>query len=396
MGRAAVPSGASTGKREAVELRDGDADIYGGMSVYRAVDNVMDIIAPVLRGEDVCDQQGIDKKLLDLDGTDNKKRLGANAMLAVGLATARLGALVQKKHLYLYLAENLKAPNKRGKLSLPTPLMNIINGGRHACNNLDIQEFMIVPHRNQRFCENLRACVEVFQRLKKILRKNGHSVNVGDEGGFAPNLKSHREAIEFILESIEKAGYRAGRDISLGLDAAASEFCRDGVYFMEGRAYSEEEMIEYYANLCSDYPIYSIEDGLDEDNLEGWQKMTKALGRRVLLVGDDLFVTNKKIFQEGIDKGLGNAILIKPNQIGTLTETFEAIELAYKNNYDVIISHRSGETGDAFIADLAVATGARLLKSGSASRSDRLEKYNQLLRIEEELGPKALFTPISY
>ena len=393
-GRAAVPSGASTGTKEALELRDGDVAVYGGMSVFRAVENVTNIIAKALCGEDVCDQKGIDKRMLDLDGTENKKKLGANAMLAVSLATARLGALMQKKPLYLYLFENLKAPNRKGELLLPAPLMNIINGGRHACNNLDIQEFMIVPHRDGNFSENLRACVEVFHRLKETLRKNGHSVNVGDEGGFAPNLKSHREAVEFILESIEKAGYKAGQDISLALDVAASEFYQDGVYVMEGREYNDEEMIEYYAGLCADYPIYSLEDGLDESALKGWQKMTEALGSKVLLVGDDLFVTNKKIFQEGINRGLANTILIKPNQIGTLSETFEAIELAYKNHYNVIISHRSGETGDAFIADLAVATGSGFLKSGSASRSDRLEKYNQLLRIEEELGGKALFPPL--
>ena len=395
-GRASVPSGASTGKREACELRDKDPLIYMGKSVFKAVENVTAELRPAICGLDVGDQEHVDRTMRELDGTETKERLGANAILAVSLATARLGALTCRKPLYRYLLEELNAPNLRGVPTLPTPLMNIINGGKHACNNLDIQEFMVVPHKEGAFCENLQASVEVFHHLKDILVSSGHLVNVGDEGGFAPNLQSHREAIESILQAVEKAGYKVGLDFSLALDSASSEFYQNGLYSMESSEYTAVEMMDYYTKLCADYPIYSIEDGLDEGDTEGWKKMTALLSSQVLLIGDDLFVTNKEILKKGIEQGLANAILIKPNQIGTLSETFEALKMAYGNNYKAVISHRSGETGDTFIADLAVATGAGLLKSGSASRSDRLEKYNRLLRIEEELGSKALFDSVKF
>ncbi|EQC44363.1 phosphopyruvate hydratase [Bacteriovorax sp. Seq25_V] len=391
MGRAAVPSGASTGSKEALELRDGDKSYFLGKSVRKAVSNINDKISSVVVGSDSHDLGGIDKKMLELDGTENKDNLGANALLAVSMATARAGALDAKKDLYDYLYNDLKIPNAVGDLRLPCPLMNIINGGEHASNNLDIQEFMIVPHIKGPFSENLRAGVEVFHQLKKVLSDAGHSTNVGDEGGFAPNLGSHEEAIECILKAIEAAGYRAGEQISLSLDAAASEFYKNGLYNMQGKQLSSEEMIEYYSNLSSKYPIYSIEDGLDEADFDGWQKLTAKLGDKVVLVGDDLFVTNKKILQTGIEQKQANSILVKVNQIGTLTETFETLDLAFKNNFKAIISHRSGETSDSFIADLAVASGSGHIKTGSASRSDRMSKYNQLLRIEEALGSKARY-----
>src|SRR5690606_37302264 len=296
--------------------------------------------------------------------------------------------------LFKYLREDLGAPNQAGAYVLPSPLMNIINGGAHASNNLDIQEFMIVPHMKKSFGENLRAGVEVFHALNKVLDSAGHSTNVGDEGGFAPNLSSHEEAVECILKAIENAGYKPGIDISLSFDSAASEFFKEGKYLMQGKTLSSEEMVSYYSTLCSKYPIYSIEDGLDEADENGWAKLTAEIGSKVVLVGDDLFVTNKKILKHGIENKLANAILVKVNQIGTLTETFEAIALAFENNYKAIISHRSGETGDSFIADLAVATGCAHIKTGSASRSDRMEKYNQLLRIEEALGAEAKFIPV--
>lgn len=394
LARAAVPSGASTGSKEALELRDGDKNYYLGKSVLKAVKNVNEIIAPKLIGLEVTDLKRIDSLMLELDGTENKSKLGANALLGVSMAAARAGAMDEGKSLAIYLRENLKAPNKANKYVMPSPLMNIINGGTHASNNLDIQEFMIVPHMNKSFSENLRAGVEVFHNLKKVLTKGNHSTNVGDEGGFAPDLKSHEEAIELILEAITLAGYKPGVDISISLDAAASEFYKDGRYHMQGKQYTTDEMVEYYSEFTRKYPIYSIEDGLDEQDHTGWVKLTKAIGNKTVLVGDDLFVTNKKIFAEGIKNGEANAILVKVNQIGTMTETFEAIALGYENNYKAIISHRSGETGDSFIADLAVATGSGHIKTGSASRSDRMEKYNQLLRVEEELGSEAIYIPV--
>tara|TARA_R110002072_G_scaffold64203_6_gene159799 strand:+ start:9472 stop:10752 length:1281 start_codon:yes stop_codon:yes gene_type:complete len=394
MGRAAVPSGASTGKKEALELRDGDKSYYLGKSVKKAVANINDKISDLLIGKEVTDQKSLDMAMLELDGTENKENLGANAILAVSMAAARAGALDNGKSLFKYLKEDLQVPNPVNTYRLPAPLMNIINGGAHASNNLDIQEFMIVPHMKKSFAENFRAGVETFHHLKNVLSQSGYSTNVGDEGGFAPSLKSHKEALDCILKAIEAAGYKAGTDISISLDCAANEFCKDGTYTMQGKTYSSEEMVDYYSNFVDEYPIYSIEDGLDEDDHKGWKLLTEKLGQKLTLVGDDLFVTNKKIFKEGIENGEANAILIKVNQIGSLTETFETLELAYKNNYKTIISHRSGETGDSFIADLAVACGAGHIKTGSASRSDRMEKYNQLLRIEEELGSEARFDTV--
>jgi enolase len=396
MGRAAVPSGASTGSREALELRDHDKNYYLGKSVLKAVEHVNKILAPKLLGMNLTDQEKIDYQMIELDGTENKSKLGANALLGVSMAVARAGALSVKKPLYQYLFEDLKAPNSLGKLTLPTPLMNIINGGAHASNNLDIQEFMIVPHMKKSFSENLRAGVEVFHALKKVLHDRGHSTNVGDEGGFAPSLKNHGEALECIMEAIKKANYKVGEEISLSLDCAASEFysSEKQKYTMGGEDFTSEAMIAYYEGIVKSTPIYSIEDGLDESDQAGWIKLNAALGSKVLTIGDDLFVTNKKILSRGIKQKEANSILIKVNQIGTLTETFETMKMAYDNKMKCIISHRSGETGDAFIADLAVATAAGHIKTGSASRSDRIEKYNQLLRIEEELGAKALFNPV--
>ncbi|WP_127716361.1 phosphopyruvate hydratase [Halobacteriovorax sp. HLS] len=391
MGRAAVPSGASTGSREALELRDGDKSYFVGKSVRNAVKNVNELIKTVIVGKEVTDQRGLDLAMLELDGTENKAKLGANAILAVSMAACRAAALDEGKELYLYLRENLTIPNPINKMSLPTPLMNIINGGEHASNNLDIQEFMIVPHLKSSFAENFRAGVETFHALKSVLSSKNYSTNVGDEGGFAPNLKSHEEAIDCILTAIKNAGYKPGEEISISLDAAASEFYKDGTYKMQNKEYSSEEMVNYYSDLCQKYPIYSIEDGLDESDYNGWILMNKALGDKIAIIGDDLFVTNKVILKEGIEKSWANAILVKVNQIGSLTETFEAIGLAFENNYKAVISHRSGETGDAFIADLAVACGCGHIKTGSASRSDRMEKYNQLLRIEEALGDKAIY-----
>jgi enolase len=394
MGRAAVPSGASTGSREALELRDGDKSYYVGKSVKKAVANINDLIKPAVVGMESTAQKEVDLAMLELDGTENKSKLGANAILAVSMALCRAGAMDSNKELYLYLREDLKIPNPVDKMRLPAPLMNIINGGEHASNNLDIQEFMIVPHMNKSFSENFRAGVETFHALKSVLSKQDYSTNVGDEGGFAPSLKSHEEAIDCILTAIKNAGYKPGEDISISLDAAASEFYHDGVYKMQGKDYSSEDMVKYYSDLCEKYPIYSIEDGLDESDYNGWIKMTEALGDKIAIIGDDLFVTNKKILAEGIEKSWANAILVKVNQIGSLTETFEAIGLAFENNYKAVISHRSGETGDAFISDLAVACGSGHIKTGSASRSDRMEKYNQLLRIEEALGDKAIYDTV--
>jgi len=396
LGRASVPSGASTGSREALELRDGDKSKFLGKGVLKAVDNVNKIIAPALIGKNVLEQRNLDNIMLELDGTENKDKLGANAILGVSMALCRAGALEKNKPLYKYLSEDLKVPTPTGKMRLPTPLMNIINGGAHASNNLDIQEFMIVPHMKKSFSENLRAGVEIFHHLKKVLHDKGYSTNVGDEGGFAPSLKSHEEAIECILIAIDKAGYKAGVDISLSLDCAASEFYNADkkVYEMQGKTYTADDMIKYYEHLMTLAPIYSIEDGFDESDRDGFIKFQAALGNKLVNVGDDLFVTNAKILKRGIDNKEANAILVKVNQIGSISETFDTLKLAYENNFKAIISHRSGETADAFIADLAVASGAGHIKTGSASRSDRIEKYNQLLRIEEEMGSSALYEPV--
>jgi enolase len=384
-GRAAVPSGASTGEFEALELRDGDPARYGGKGVLKAIENVNDIIAPELIGFDITDQVGIDRAMIALDGTPTKERLGANAILAVSLAAARAAAADVGLPLYRYLG----GPHAT---LLPVPLMNILNGGAHAANNVDLQEFMIAPVGATNFPDALRMGVEVFHSLKKVLTGLGKSTAVGDEGGFAPDLRSNEEAVEVILEAIEKAGYKVGDDIVLALDAAASELYRDGAYVFHkssGERKSSDEMIEFWRGWVDRYPIASIEDALDENDWEGWTKLTAAIGDRVQLVGDDLFVTNTEHLARGIREGAANAILIKVNQIGTLTETLEAIELARRNRYRYIISHRSGETADTFIADLAVATRSGQIKTGSASRTDRVAKYNQLLRIAEELDGTA-------
>lgn len=396
VGRASVPSGASTGSREALELRDADKSRYLGRGVLTAVKNINEQIAPKLKGKSVFDQRALDHLMIELDGTENKAKLGANAILGVSMAICRAGALEKGKPVYKYLFEDLKVPNPVGRMRLPTPLMNIINGGAHASNNLDIQEFMIVPHMKKSFSENFRAGVEVFHHLKRVLSDKGHSTNVGDEGGFAPNLKDHGEAITCILSAIEKAGYKAGTDISISLDCAASEFyeSQTKMYQMGGKDYNFDQMIAYYEGLMLAAPIYSIEDGFDESDREGFMAFQARLGNKVINVGDDLFVTNAKILKRGIDNKEANAILVKVNQIGSLTETFDTLKLAYDNNFKAIISHRSGETADSFIADLAVACGAGHIKTGSASRSDRVEKYNQLLRIEEELGTAAAFDPV--
>ncbi len=386
-GRAAVPSGASTGENEAVELRDGDAARYLGKGVLNAVENVNEKITYELEGLNALDQTLIDKTLLELDGTENKSNLGANALLAVSMATARAAAAVLEMPLYRYIGgANAK--------TLPVPMMNIVNGGAHADNNVDFQEFMVMPVGAETFSEALRAGAEIFHNLKSVLKKRGYATSVGDEGGFAPNLKSNEEAIETILEAVEKAGYKAGENIMLALDPAASEFF-DGTNYVfkksDKRVLSSDEMIAYWADWCEKYPIISIEDGLAESDWNGWTKITEQLGRKIQLVGDDLFVTNTKFLQKGIDTGAANSILIKVNQIGTLTETLDAIELAKTNNMTAVISHRSGETEDSFIADLAVATNAGQIKTGSLSRSDRIAKYNQLLRIEEDLGDSARY-----
>jgi enolase len=386
-GRAAVPSGASTGEHEAVELRDDDPKRYGGKGVLRAVANVNEIIARELKGKDALDQRAIDRKLIDLDGTANKSNLGANALLAVSMANARAAANVRKLPLYRYLGD--EAAN-----TLPVPMMNIINGGAHADNNVDFQEFMIVPVGAPRFSEALRLGAEIFHTLKSVLKKKGYATSVGDEGGFAPNLKSNEEAIETIIEAIAQAGYEAGKDVLLALDPAASEFYDGGSYVFkksDGRKLSSDEMISFWKGWADRYPIISIEDGMAENDWNGWKAQTDELGKRIQLVGDDLFVTNTKFLQKGIDLGVANSILIKVNQIGTLTETLDCIQLAKSNGRTAVISHRSGETEDAFIADLAVATNAGQIKTGSLSRSDRIAKYNQLLRIEEELGDAAKY-----
>ena len=387
LGRAAVPSGASTGKKEAIELRDGDKKRWMGKGVTKAVTNISKVIAPRLLGMDAFAQSSVDEAMVALDGTKTKGRLGANAILGVSLAVARAAAADSGQPLYRYLG----GPNAR---ELPVPMMNIINGGAHADNRLDLQEFMIMPVGAKRFSEALRMATEVFHTLKAILKQRGLSTAVGDEGGFAPDLESNEQALSLIVQAIEKAGYRPGRDIALALDAAASEFYDKGRYRLEAERQPErssEEMIRYYAGLVDRFAILSIEDGLSELDWKGWRMLTERLGKRVQLVGDDIFVTNVEIFTQGIRDGIGNSILIKLNQIGTLTETLQAVELAKRSGYTAVVSHRSGETEDTTIADLAVALNTGLIKTGSLSRTDRVAKYNQLLRIEEELGDGAIY-----
>ena len=389
MGSAIVPSGASTGVHEAVELRDNDEKRYLGKGVETAVDNVNLEIAEELIGWDVFDQVGIDNFLIELDGTENKARLGANAILGVSLAVAKAAADENGQRLYEYIG------GVNGKV-LPVPMMNILNGGQHADNNVDIQEFMIMPVGGENFKESLRMGAEIFHNLKSVLKSKGMNTAVGDEGGFAPNLSSNEEALKTIVEAIEKAGYAPGKDVMIAIDAAASEFYEDGKYNMQGdnAVRTSEEMISYYKDLVEKYPIISIEDGLAEDDWDGWKKLTEELGSKIQLVGDDLFVTNVKRLQKGIDMGVCNSILIKLNQIGTLTETLDAIELAKRNGYTAIVSHRSGETEDTTIADVAVATNAGQIKTGSASRTDRIAKYNQLLRIEDMLESNSRYDGI--
>jgi len=386
LGRAAVPSGASTGSREAIELRDGDKSRYLGKGVLKAVEHINTEICEAIIGLDVEDQAFIDQTMIDLDGTENKSRLGANALLAVSMACARAAAEQAGLPLYRYLGG--AAP-----MALPVPMMNIINGGAHANNNIDMQEFMIIPVGAPSFREALRYGAEVFHALKKLLDDAGMATTVGDEGGFAPNLESHEAALKLIVQAIEKAGLQPGIDVAIGVDCAASEFYKDGLYHLEseGLKLTSAELTDYLAAWCDNYPIISIEDGMAEGDWDGWKTLTDKLGRRIQLVGDDLFVTNTRILKEGIEKGIANSILIKVNQIGTLSETFQAIEMAKRAGYTSVISHRSGETEDTTIADLAVATNARQIKTGSLSRSDRMAKYNQLLRIEEELGDTASY-----
>ncbi len=386
MGRAIVPSGASTGAREAIELRDGDKSRFLGKGVLNAVNNVNGEIKDAVVGMSADDQSGIDNKMIDLDGTENKDRLGANAMLAVSLASAHAAAKANKVSLFTQLGGE-------GPFTMPVPMMNIINGGEHADNNVDIQEFMILPVGAKSLPEAIRYGAEVFHALKKVLSSKGLNTAVGDEGGFAPDLPSNEAAIEVILEAIEAAGYKAGEDIFIGIDAASSEFYKDGKYVLssENKALTSEEMVDYLAAWVEKYPLITIEDGLDENDWEGWKILTEKLGKKVQLVGDDLYVTNPKIFKEGIDKGIANSILIKVNQIGTLTETLETIQMAKDAGYTAVVSHRSGETEDTTIADLVVATSCGQIKTGSLSRSDRIAKYNQLIRINEELGDKAIY-----
>ncbi|WP_420992582.1 phosphopyruvate hydratase [Cupriavidus sp. 30B13] len=388
MGRAAVPSGASTGSREAIELRDGDKSRYQGKGVLKAVEHINTEISEAIMGLDASEQAFLDRTLIDLDGTENKSRLGANATLAVSMAVARAAAEEAGLPLYRYFGGS-------GAMQMPVPMMNIVNGGAHANNSLDIQEFMIMPVSQTSFREALRCGAEVFHALKKILADKGMSTAVGDEGGFAPNFASNEECLNTIVQAVEKAGYRVGEDVLLALDCAASEFFREGedLYHLDGEGLklTSTQFADYLANLCDKFPIVSIEDGMAEGDWEGWKTLTDKLGKRVQLVGDDLFVTNTKILKEGIEKGIGNSILIKINQIGTLTETFAAIEMAKRAGYTAVISHRSGETEDSTIADIAVGTNAGQIKTGSLSRSDRISKYNQLLRIEEDLGDIASY-----
>lgn len=383
-GRAAIPSGASTGKHEACELRNGDKKRYLGRGVLKAVENVNTVIAKALKGKPISDQRALDNLLIEMDGTPNKGRLGANAILGVSLAAARAEAQARGLPLYGYVAELFGTES----VSIPIPMMNILNGGEHADNNVDIQEWMIVPLGAPNFREALRWGAETFHALKGVLKKSGYVTSVGDEGGFAPNLKSNMEAADVIMKAIEKAGYKAGKDIYMAIDAAASTFYRDGKYVMAAEAEPEKDagqMIGWYTDLADKYPVCSIEDGMAEEDWDGWRLMTEKMGERIQLVGDDIFVTNPKIFKKGIDQGIANAILIKLNQIGTLTETLETMHMAGKAGYKTVVSHRSGETEDTVIADVAVGTDAGQIKTGSLSRSDRIAKYNQLLRIEEEL-----------
>lgn len=387
VGKAAVPSGASTGTHEALELRDGNLSRYFGKGVLKAVANVKEIIAPHIVGLDALDQEEIDKRLIQLDGTPSKKKLGANAILSVSMAAAQAASQATSLPLYNYLG-------KKETYRLPVPLINILNGGSHADNNVDIQEFMIVPTGSPNFSEAIRISAEVFHHLKKILQKKDYSTAVGDEGGFAPNLKSNEEALELILESIQKAGYRPGEDIFLAIDVAASEFFTDKKYFFkksDGSKRSSDEMVNFYESLVQKYPIISIEDGFAEDDWEGWKLMTEVLGHRIQIVGDDIFVTNLERFKKGVERKIGNSILIKLNQIGTLSETIETIRYAHEKEYSTVISHRSGETEDTFIADLSVAVDSGQIKTGSLSRSERVAKYNRLLEIEEELKNKGTY-----
>ena len=388
-GRAAVPSGASTGIHEAVELRDDDASVYMGKGVLQAVENVNNVISEALEGMEVAAQNEIDRTLIDMDGTPNKSNLGANAMLAVSMAAAKAAADELGMPLYRYIGGS-------NANVLPVPMMNILNGGAHADNKIDFQEFMVMPLKADTFSDGLRMGVEIFHNLKKVLKDAGYSTNVGDEGGFAPNIQSNEEAIEIVLKSIEKSGYKPGEDVYIAMDAASSEFydAKTGLYTFKkssGKSLSSEEMVAYWAEWAKKYPIVSIEDGLAEDDWNGWAKLTQELGNKIQLVGDDLFVTNVNRLQDGIDKGVANSILIKVNQIGTLTETLNAIQMATRNKYTSVMSHRSGETEDSTIADLAVAVNCGQIKTGSASRSDRMAKYNQLLRIEEELEDVAVY-----
>lgn len=389
IGRAAVPSGASTGKHEAVELRDGDKAVYVGKGVLKAIDNVNNIIAPKLLGVPVTDQALVDRMLIDIDGTANKAKLGANATLAVSMAVAKAGAQASNLNLYRYLG-GVNA------ITLPVPLMNILNGGAHADNKIDFQEFMIVPTGAATFSEGLRWGVEIFHQLKTVLKQKGYSTNVGDEGGFAPDIQSNEEAIETVLQAIEAAGYKAGEQVFIAMDAATSEMYNEAdntykFYKSSGKVISSDEMVAYWTVWVDKYPIISIEDGMAEDDWDGWKKLTESVGNRCQLVGDDLFVTNVVRLQQGIDRGIANSILVKVNQIGTVTETINAVRLAQTNGYTSIMSHRSGETEDTTIADLAVALNCGQIKTGSASRTDRMAKYNQLLRIEEELGVNAVY-----
>ena len=382
-GRASVPSGASTGSREAVELRDGNNEIYLGKGVLAAVENINSEIQTELIGHDIFDQSSIDQIMIDLDGTENKSRLGANAILAVSLACIKAAAASKKTDLFRYLSD--------GPYSFPVPMMNIINGGEHANNNIDIQEFMILPVNFERFSDALRAGVEIFHSLKDVLDKQGMSTAVGDEGGFAPNLKNNVAAIETIIEAIESRGYEAGNDILIGLDVASTEFYRDGKYHLssEDKSFDSAQFVDYLTQMVDQYPIITIEDGMAEDDWGGWKLLSDAIGEKVQLVGDDLFVTNPSILKQGIDQGIANSILIKPNQIGTLTETLEAVSLANRNGYTSVISHRSGETSDYTIADISMNPKISQIKTGSLCRSDRIEKYNQLLRIESIVGDQA-------
>jgi enolase len=390
-GRAAVPSGASTGTREALELRDGDAARYVGKGVLKAVENVNEKIAPELIGLEASEQAIIDKTMIELDGTPDKSALGANAILGVSMAAARAAADSHGMSLWAYLGGV-------GARTLPTPMMNVINGGAHADNNVDVQEFMIVPHSAGSFAEALRMGAETYHALKKRVKARGYSTGVGDEGGFAPNLKSNREALDLLMEAVSEAGYKPGKDVAFALDVASSELFRDGRYVFEGegKTFTAEELIAYYEELCGNYPILSIEDGMAEGDWKGWAELTRRLGGKLQLVGDDIFVTNPEILARGIEEGVGNAVLVKLNQIGTVSETVEVVQMAARAGYAAVVSHRSGETADTFIADLAVATTAGQIKTGSVARTDRIAKYNQLLRIEEELRDAARYAGLRY